>query len=124
MSAGAKPEPQGIDKRRHQRVPIDVRMMVRVTTSAVTTRFKARSVDISESGLACRLPEDLLDGQAVMLEFALPMVPESFKVQAIVRHRCGSRHGFEFVNLPQHYKERILAVLDSLPTLQGETRTY
>lgn len=124
MSADAKPAPEGIDKRRHQRVPVDVRMMVRVTTSAVTTRFKARSVDISESGLACRLPEDLLDGQAVMLEFALPMCPESFKVQAVVRHRRGSRHGFEFVNLAPQYKDRILRVLDSLPTLAGETRTY
>ncbi|HYX70617.1 MAG TPA: PilZ domain-containing protein [Terriglobales bacterium] len=124
MSANAKPAPDGIDKRRHPRVPVDVRMMVRVTTSAVTTRFKARSVDISESGLSCRLPEDLLDGQAVMLEFALPMVAESFKVQAVVRHRRGSRHGFEFVNLAPQYKQSILRVLDSLPTLEGETRTY
>lgn len=124
MSASAKPAPEGIDKRRHQRVPVDVRMMVRVTTSAVTTRFKARSVDISESGLACRLPEDLLDGQGVMLEFALPLCPESFKVQAQVRHRRGSRHGFEFVNLAPQYREQILKVLDALPTLAGDTRMY
>lgn len=124
MTTSPKPAPGSTNKRRHQRVPLDVRMMVRVTTSAVTTRFKARSVDISESGLACRLPEDLLDGQAVMLEFALPLCPESFKVQAVVRHRRGSRHGFEFVNLPSQYRERILSVLESLPTLAGETRTY
>ncbi len=124
MSTGASPAPKGIEKRRHQRVPVDVRMIVRVTTSAVTTRFKAKSVDISESGLACRLPEDLPDGQAVMLEFALPMCPETFKVQAVVRHRRGSRHGFEFVNLAPQYRERILKVLESLPTLAGETRTY
>ncbi len=124
MSAGPKAAPEGIDKRRHPRVPVDVRMMVRVTTSAVTTRFKAKSVDISESGLACRLPEDLPDGQAVMLEFALPMCPESFKVHAIVRHRRGSRHGFEFVNLAAEYRERILKVLEALPTLAGDTRTY
>jgi len=99
-------------------------MMVRVTTSAVTTRLKARGVDISESGLACRLPEDLADGQSVVLEFALPMCPDVFKVQAVVRHRRGSRHGFEFVSLPEKSKERILSVLESLPTLQGETRTY
>ena len=124
MSPDAKPAPDGSDNRRHQRVPVDVRMMVRVTTSAGTTRFKARSVDISESGLACRLPEDLLDGQGVQLEFALPLCPESFKVQALVRHRRGSRHGFEFVNLPPKYKEQILKVLESLPTLAGDTRTY
>lgn len=120
----AAEEQDGKDKRRHPRVPIDVRMMVRVTTSAVTTRFKARSVDISESGLACRIPEDLADGQGVMLEFALPLCPEVFKVQAIVRHKKGSRHGFEFVNLPPHHKERIKQVLDALPTLEGETRAY
>ena len=123
MSSAEKPA-EGIDKRRHQRVPLDVRMMVRVTTSAVTTRLKARSVDISESGLACRLPEDLVDGQSVVLEFALPLCPETFKVQAVVRHRKGSRHGFEFVKLPPEYKERILGVLEALPTLEGETRTY
>lgn len=123
MSSAGEP-PEGIDKRRHQRVPLDVRMMVRVTTSAITTRLKARSVDISESGLACRLPEELVDGQPVVLEFALPMCPETFKVQAVVRHRKGSRHGFEFVKLPPEYKERILHVLEALPTLEGETRTY
>ncbi len=103
---------------------IDIRMVVRVTTSAITTRFKARSVDISESGLACRLPEDLADGQPVVLEFALPLCAEVFKVQAVVRHRRGSRHGFEFVNLPPVYKEKITAVLEALPTLEGETRSY
>ena len=99
-------------------------MLVRVTTSAVTTRLKARSVDISQSGLSCRLPEDLSDGQAVMLEFALPLCPEVFKVPAVVRHRRGSRHGFEFVSMPAVYRDRILGILDSLPTLQGDTRTY
>ena len=123
MSSAAKPI-EGVDKRRHLRVPVDVRMMVRVTTSAVTTRLKARSVDISESGLACRLPEDLADGQPVMLEFVLPMCPEVFKVQAVVRHRRGSRHGFEFISLAPNHKERILSVLESLPTLAGETRAY
>lgn len=115
---------QGADKRRHQRVPVDVRMMVRVTTSAVTTRLKARSVDISESGLACRIPEELKDGQGVTLEFALPLCPDVFKVQAVVRHQKGSRHGFEFVNLPAQHKERIKQVLEALPNLRGETRAY
>jgi c-di-GMP-binding flagellar brake protein YcgR len=99
-------------------------MIVRVTTSAVTTRFKARSVDISESGLACRIPEDLADGQGVTLEFALPLCAEVFKVQAFVRHKKGARHGFEFVNLRPEYKQRIKQVLEALPTLEGETRGY
>ncbi len=115
---------QGADKRRHPRVPVDVRMVVRVTTSAVTTRFKARSVDISESGLACRIPEELTDGQAVTLEFALPLCPEVFKVQAVVRHQKGSRHGFEFVKLPAQQKELIKKVLEALPNLRGDTRAY
>ncbi len=123
MSAAAKPV-EGVDKRRHTRVPVDVRMLVRVTTSAVTTRLKARSVDISESGLACRLPEDLADGQPVTLEFALPMCPEVFKVPAVVRHRRGSRHGFEFLSLDAKHKEQILKVLEALPTLAGETKAY
>ena len=123
MSPAEKPA-EGTDKRRHPRLPLDVRMMVRVTTSAVTTRLKARSVDISESGLACKLPEELTDGQAVTLEFALPLCPETFKVQAVVRHRKGSRHGFEFVKLPPEYRDRIKKVLEALPSLEGETRTY
>ncbi len=123
MSPAERPA-QGIDKRRHPRVPVDVRMVVRVTTSAITTTLKARSVDISESGLACRVPEELKDGQAVMLEFALPMCPETFHVHAVVRHSKGARHGFEFVNLPPEYKERITKVLQALPSLQGDTRAY
>ena len=123
MTSPGQP-PEGTDKRRHPRSPVDVRMVVRVTTSAVTTTLKARSMDISESGLACRVPEELVDGQAVVLEFALPLCPESFQVHAVVRNRKGSRHGFEFVKLPPEYKERITKVLEALPSLQGDTRAY
>jgi len=123
MSPAGKPA-EGADQRRHQRLPLDVRMMVRVTTSAVTTRLKARSVDISESGLACRLPEELEDGQFVTLEFALPLCGEVFKVPAVVRHRRGSRHGFEFTSMTPEYREKIQQVLEALPSLKGETRSY
>ncbi len=123
MSSSGGPTDR-VDRRKHPRLPVDVRMMVRVTTSAITTTLKARSVDVSESGLACRIPEELADGEAVMLEFALPLCPETFHVHAVVRNSKGSRHGFEFVKLPPEYKEKITKVLEALPTLEGETRSY
>jgi hypothetical protein len=79
------------EKRRHQRVEMEVEVIVR-TDSAV---LPGRTHDISESGMSAILPVELRDGEAVELQIRLPTATRT--IRAVVRHRNVFRHGFEFV---------------------------
>jgi hypothetical protein len=77
-------------KRRHQRIQVEVEVIVR-TDSAL---LPGRTHDISESGMSAILPVELGDGQEVELQIRFPQAVAN--TRAIVRHRNVCRHGFEF----------------------------
>jgi hypothetical protein len=83
------------EKRRHERIEMDVEVIVR-TDSAL---LPGRTHDISESGMSAILPVELREGQEVGLQIKLPRADET--TRAIVRNRNVFRHGFEFVQ-PLH----------------------
>ena len=83
------------EKRRHQRLELNVDVIVR-TDSAL---LPGRTQDISEYGMSAILPVELRDGQEVELQIRLPSATQT--VRAIVRHRNVFLHGFEFVQ-PLH----------------------
>lgn len=78
-------------KRRHQRIALEVEVLI-VTNGAM---LPGRTLDISESGVAVILPVELHEGAEVELQIKLPSSTRS--VGAIVRHRNVYRHGFEFL---------------------------
>ncbi len=112
-----KSAPQRSDARRAPRHPVDTRLDVSVTTSAVTTRVRGRSLDISTSGMGCVLADELTPGQAVTAEFSLPLCPDRLRVNATVKHIRGSRHGFEFTNMPERTRQQLHQVCEALPKL-------
>ena len=57
--------------------------------------IKGRISDISESGFAAVLPLELPFGETVTAEIHLPFGTKT--VEAVVRNRRASRHGFEFL---------------------------
>lgn len=77
-------------KRRHQRIALEVEVIVR-TNGAM---LPGRTQDISESGMAVILPVELHEGAEVELQIKLPAATQT--VRAIVRNRNVYRHGFEF----------------------------
>jgi len=77
-------------KRRHQRILLEVEVIVR-TGSAL---LPGRTHDISESGMSAVLPVELGEGQEVELQIRFPKATAN--TRAIVRHRNVYRHGFEF----------------------------
>ena len=83
------------EKRRHQRIEMEVEVIVR-TDSAL---LPGRTQDISESGMSAILPVELREGQEVELQIRLPSATTT--IRAVVRHRNVFRHGFEFVQ-PLH----------------------
>lgn len=79
------------EKRRHDRLELEVEVTVRTDSDLVP----GRSQDISVSGMSAILAIELREGQEVELQIRFPNATET--IRAIVRYRNVFRHGFEFV---------------------------
>ena len=77
-------------KRRHQRIQLEVEVIVRTDSELLP----GRTHDISESGMSAILPVELGEGQEVELQIRFPKAAAN--TRAVVRHRNVYRHGFEF----------------------------
>lgn len=83
---------EGIRKRRHERIELEVEVIVKTGRSLLP----GRTQDISESGMCAILPVELLNGEEVGLQIKLPNGTKTCR--AVVRHRNVFRHGFEFLH--------------------------
>lgn len=70
-------------------------------------RVHGRCFEIAEAGLGAVITSELTAGEMVTLEFSIPDVPEIFVMRAVVRHRMGFLHGFEFVGMLPEQSELI-----------------
>jgi hypothetical protein len=66
-----------------------------------------RCRDISEDGLAARIPESLSVGTRVTLILTLPGKPVSLPVAATVSHQDHGEHGFAFKFSSQNQREQV-----------------
>jgi PilZ domain len=81
-----------VDARRHPRFKIKVSITVRSRTCGVLIGY---TVDISESGIAAILKNEVPLGEIVELEFNLPFGAVS--ICATARQKSAFRYGFQFV---------------------------
>lgn len=81
-----------VDQRRRPRFVLDVPIRVYARERAV---IRGHTVDISESGIAVLLRDEVPIGELVRLEFALP--DGEVAVLAALRQRIAFRYGFQFV---------------------------
>jgi c-di-GMP-binding flagellar brake protein YcgR len=81
-----------VENRRHRRFKLDVEVSVYPRNKPVV---RAHAVDISESGMAVMLRDELPIGEMVRLEFTLDM--GAVDVHAMVCHRNAFRYGLQFV---------------------------
>ncbi len=79
------------EKRRHQRLELEVEVLVRTDTALLP----GTTQDVSESGISAILPLQLHEGEEVELQIKLPRATTT--TRAVVRHRNVFRHGFEFL---------------------------
>jgi len=56
----------------------------------------------------------LVAGEMITLEFSIPDVPELLVMRAVVRHRMGFLHGFEFIGALPIQSELIQAFCQKL----------
>ncbi len=114
MSAsGPKPKASGAT-RRFPRYPLDARLTVQVFRSGANTSFWGRSSELGLDGIGATLTGELEPGEVVSIELSLPLNPYLLKIRALVRHRVGLRHGFEFLAQRPEQREAIRRVCEML----------
>ena len=80
------------NKRQHSRYQLEVPIQIYPRNCGVVHGY---TVDLSESGVAAMLRDEVPLGEVVRLEFALPLGP--VELLALVRQRNAFRYGFQFV---------------------------
>jgi hypothetical protein len=92
--------------RRYARYRTELPVIVRVLGEDGYMRIHGRCFEIAEAGLGAVISSELSMGEMTTLEFSLPH-EAALEMRAVVRHRMGFLHGFEFVGLLPEQKEQI-----------------
>lgn len=93
--------------RRYARYRTELPLIVKVLGQEGYVRVHGRCFEIAENGLGAVITSEFRPGEMVSLELSFPDVPEIQTIRAVVRHRMGFLHGFEFVNPLPEQKEHI-----------------
>jgi hypothetical protein len=71
-------------------------------------------MDLAEAGIGVLIAAELSLGEVATLAFSIPGRPESWDVQAVLRHRRGYHYGFEFLSLSDQQGKILLGFLPGL----------
>ena len=94
--------------RRYARYRTELPVIVKVLGQDGFFRIHGRCFELAEAGLGAVITSELSTGEMVTLEFSIPDASEPLVARAVVRHRMGFLHGFEFVGLLPEQRERVL----------------
>lgn len=92
QQSGAAPTRATTEGRAHPRYKLDVPICIYPRNGNVV---RGHTVDISETGVAAMLLEEVSLGVVVRLEFTVDFGP--VEIHALVRQRNAFRYGFQFV---------------------------
>jgi PilZ domain-containing protein len=101
--------------RHFARYRTELPVIVKVLGKDGYVRIHGRCFELAEAGLGAVITSELTPGEMVTLEFGIPDIPQSFVIRAVVRHRMGFLHGFEFIGA---LKEQVTHVKTFCRTLQ------
>lgn len=88
------------------RFPADFSLLLQISDPQPRL-VDARCRDISEDGLAARVPESLSVGMRVTLLLTLPGKSASLPIAATVSHQDRGEHGFAFKFSSQNEREQV-----------------
>ncbi len=100
-------------QRRTPRFRTDLPLIVRVLGEGGYVRVHGRCTEISDAGLGAVTSAELTSGEIVSLELPLPG-GDDMDLRAVVRHRMGFLHGFEFISLLPAQADRLREFCRSL----------
>jgi TonB family protein len=94
-------------RRRFGRFGVTVPLTVLVHRPGAALRVQGRSVEIGAGGLRGALAGELLHGERVEVEFALPPSRSALRLPVVVRHQQGQEYGFEFLSLKRDQQQAL-----------------
>jgi hypothetical protein len=103
--------------RRVARYRTELPVIVRVLVAHESVCVAGRCFEIGEMGLGAVIARELSAGEMVSLELSLPQLHLAEPLRAVVRHRMGFLHGFEFVGLVPEQRELIRAYCRTLTSV-------
>ena len=101
--------------RRYARYRTELPLIVKVLGQEGYLRIHGRCFEIAENGLGAVVTSEFRPGEMVSLELSLPKVADLQTLRAVVRHRMGFLHGFEFVGILPEQRAHIRAFCRTLP---------
>jgi len=93
--------------RKYARFRTELPVIIRVLGQEGYVRVHGRCFEIAENGLGAVVTSEFKPGEMVSVELTLPAVAELQVLRAIIRHRMGFLHGFEFVGVLPEQREYI-----------------
>jgi len=103
-----------VSTRRVARYRTEIPVIVRVLVEGESVAVAGRCFEIGEGGLGAVITREFPAGETVSLELSFPHMPALRPLRAVVRHRMGFLHGFEFLDLGPEQKEVIRAYCRTL----------
>ena len=85
--------------RRYARYRTEIPVIIKVLGQEGYLRIHGRCFELAENGLGAVITSEFRAGEMVSVEFSLPGSEALQTMRAVVRHRMGFLHGFEFVGL-------------------------
>lgn len=108
MAAGAQTGRwTGPSRRRVPRFPMREALDVTVLREGILETVPGRSVNVCERGVSAVIAEELIPGEAVVVEVKLSGARPLLRARAIVRYHDKLRSGLEFVALAAEQREAI-----------------
>jgi hypothetical protein len=101
--------------RRYARYRTELPLIVKVLGQEGYLRIHGRCFEIAENGLGAVVTSEFRPGEMVSLELSIPKVAELQVLRAVVRHRMGFLHGFEFVGILPDQASQIRSFCRTLP---------
>ena len=95
------------EMRKFPRYPVDVRVKINFKKDGVLQRAMVRTIEIATHGMSVTSPMPLPQGAQVELEITLPGWRVPIRVISIIRNKCGTRYGVEFLSTTDAQREEI-----------------
>jgi hypothetical protein len=92
------------EMRRFPRYPIDMRVKISFKKDGILQRANVRTIEIATHGIAIISPLPLPQDSQVELEITLPETRTPIRVTAMIRNKCGTRYGVEFLSTTDSQK--------------------
>ena len=111
------PTVQYSSTRRVARYRTAIPLVVRVLVDDEYLAVPGRCFEIGEGGLGAVITRQFPAGEMVSLELSFPQLPAVAPLRAVVRHRMGFLHGFEFLGLSPEQREMVRAYCRTLQSV-------